>query len=75
MTSAHAEQLKLNPANDDAWNALGEVMWKKKDMQSARKCFESACESVVSLILLIESEDQRRTPQLVDRREADWRTE
>ena len=39
-------QLKLSPNNDKAWVALGEVMWKKKDLISAKKCFDSAIQSV-----------------------------
>jgi hypothetical protein len=29
--------------------ALGEIMWKKKDVETARKCFESALQSVIPL--------------------------
>jgi len=38
--------VKLNQANDQAWVELGEIMWKKRDIQAAKKCFESANQNV-----------------------------
>ncbi|CEO98712.1 hypothetical protein PBRA_006826, partial [Plasmodiophora brassicae] len=34
--------VRQDPALYDAWNCLGECYWKKRDMPSARSCFESA---------------------------------
>lgn len=36
--------VKLCPNDVDAWNALGDVFWKKKDRSSAADCFRRACE-------------------------------
>ncbi|CAM9794736.1 unnamed protein product, partial [Phaeothamnion confervicola] len=34
--------VKLNPAEVDAWNALGHCFWKKGDLKAARECFLDA---------------------------------
>lgn len=39
-------QVKLSPTNDQMWVELGEIMWKKKDIQAAKKCFETAQQNV-----------------------------
>jgi hypothetical protein len=52
--------LKLNPTNDQAWNALGEVMWKKKDYPSARKCFESAFQNALYVFTIIRIQKVKR---------------
>eukprot|EP00357_Protocruzia_adherens_P017790 CAMPEP_0114997670 /NCGR_PEP_ID=MMETSP0216-20121206/15039_1 /TAXON_ID=223996 /ORGANISM="Protocruzia adherens, Strain Boccale" /LENGTH=411 /DNA_ID=CAMNT_0002362099 /DNA_START=217 /DNA_END=1452 /DNA_ORIENTATION=- len=39
---ALSKSVKLNPQNNDAWNTLGHIFWKKKDYTSSRKCFETA---------------------------------
>ncbi len=36
--------VKLDPSNIDAWNCLGECMWKNADLKTAKQCFESALE-------------------------------
>jgi hypothetical protein len=39
-----ASAVKLDPSNIDAWNCLGECMWKSADLKTAKHCFESALE-------------------------------
>lgn len=38
--------VKLNPNFVDAWNELGECLWKKQDLIGAKNCFESALQKV-----------------------------
>lgn len=37
-----SKAVKLDPANVDAWNCLGQCFWKKKDLAAARDCFNGA---------------------------------
>ncbi|CDW76195.1 tetratricopeptide repeat protein 5 [Stylonychia lemnae] len=37
-----SKSIKLMPTKQEAWDALGHVYWKKRDLASARKCFEDA---------------------------------
>lgn len=38
--------VKLNPKLVDAWNCLGECLWKKGDVEAAKNCFTGALEHV-----------------------------
>ena len=38
------KSIKLLPTQQEAWDALGHVYWKKKDLASAKRCFEGALE-------------------------------
>ncbi len=35
-----SKSIKLMPTKSEAWDALGHVYWKKKDLEQAKKCFE-----------------------------------
>ena len=53
--SKEAEELlskavKLDPANIDAWNALGQCFWKKGDLTGARNCFDGALGQKVNAV-------------------------
>mmetsp|Transcript_5416 Transcript_5416/g.4966 ORF Transcript_5416/g.4966 Transcript_5416/m.4966 type:complete len:117 (+) Transcript_5416:91-441(+) len=37
-----SKAIKLLPTKQEAWDALGHVYWKKKDLMSAKKCFEGS---------------------------------
>jgi tetratricopeptide (TPR) repeat protein len=37
---------KLDPANTDAWNNLGECFWKRGDLASAKMCFEQGLSAI-----------------------------
>ena len=52
-------QVKLNPALADAWLCLGNCIWKKGDLSSAKNCFTLALSKVIADIgfLLILSTD------------------
>ena len=39
-----SKSLKLMPTKKEAWDALGNVYWKKRDLDAAKKCFESSLE-------------------------------
>lgn len=39
-------QVKLNPSLGDAWLCLGNCIWKKGDLPSARNCFSLALSKV-----------------------------
>ena len=39
-----SKSIKLLPSNTKAWDALGHVYWKKRDIQQAKKCFEGSIE-------------------------------
>lgn len=39
-----SKALKLNPVDVECWNTLGHMLWKKKDYEGAKKCFEGALE-------------------------------
>ncbi len=39
-------QVKLDPRNADAWNALGANYWKKGDVVNAKSCFEGGATQV-----------------------------
>ena len=39
---ALGKSVKLNPAQMDAWNVLGEVFYLKKDYPQSKRCFESS---------------------------------
>ena len=39
-----SKSLKLIPTNREAWDALGQVYWKKNDLAAAKNCFESSLE-------------------------------
>ena len=39
-----SKSIKLCPNKWEAWDALGHVYWKKRDLQSAKKCFEGCLE-------------------------------
>ena len=38
------KSIRLDPKNSDAWSALGEVFYTKKDYTQARRCFEGSLE-------------------------------
>ena len=37
---ALSRSIKLDPKSTDAWNAMGECYWKKRDFDMCRNCFE-----------------------------------
>jgi tetratricopeptide (TPR) repeat protein len=39
-----SKSIKLMPGKHEAWDALGHVYWKKRDIPAARKCFEGCLE-------------------------------
>ena len=39
-----SKSIKLMPTKQEAWDALGHVFWKKRDLEQARKCFEGSLE-------------------------------
>jgi Flp pilus assembly protein TadD len=39
-----SKAIKLMPSKGDAWDALGHVFWKKRDLEQAKKCFEGSLE-------------------------------
>ena len=41
-----SKALKLNPALIEAWNELGECLWKKGKVRDAKNCFENALKHV-----------------------------
>ncbi len=41
-----SKSIKLMPTKQEAWDALGHVYWKKKDLTQAKKCFEGSIEQV-----------------------------
>ena len=43
---ALSRAVKLDPLLVDAWNALGECLWKKGDIEAAKNCFTGALEHV-----------------------------
>lgn len=44
-----SKAIKLLPSKYEAWDALGHVYWKKRDLPLAKKCFEGSLEQVISL--------------------------
>jgi lipoprotein NlpI len=36
--------MKLNPYHTDSLNTLGHILWKKKDYNAAKQCFETVIE-------------------------------
>eukprot|EP01147_Barroeca_monosierra_P010684 gene10684-2783_t len=38
------KSVKLDPKKIDAWNLLGEVLWRKGDVFESKRCFEAALE-------------------------------
>lgn len=45
--------VKLNPSHVDAWNELGDCLWKKHDLLGARNCFESALQKVLTIFKVL----------------------
>ena len=43
---ALSRAVKLNPLLVDAWNDLGECLWKKGEIEDAKNCFTGALEHV-----------------------------
>jgi len=39
-----SKSIKLLPTKQEAWDALGHVYWKKRDLVQAKKCFEGSLE-------------------------------
>lgn len=39
-----SKAIKLLPTKFEAWDALGHVYWKKRDLASAKRCFEGSLE-------------------------------
>lgn len=39
-----SKSIKLMPTKKEAWDALGHVYWKKRDIEQSKKCFEGALE-------------------------------
>ena len=39
-----SKSIKLMPSKFEAWDALGHVYWKKRDLSGAKKCFEGSLE-------------------------------
>lgn len=39
-----SKSIKLMPSKHEAWDVLGHVYWKKRDLTAARKCFEGSLE-------------------------------
>ena len=37
-----SKSIKLLPSKTEAWDALGHVYWKKRDILSSKKCFEGS---------------------------------
>ena len=54
---ALSRAVKLDPLLVDAWNCLGECLWKKGDVEAAKNCFTGALEhvrtSVLNLLILL----------------------
>ena len=46
-----SKSIKLMPTKQEAWDALGHVYWKKRDLVSSKKCFEGSLEQVWPLPL------------------------
>lgn len=44
-------QVKLNPSLADAWLCLGNCIWKKGDLASAKNCFSLALNKVIFNII------------------------
>lgn len=38
------KSVKLFPKDYEAWNTLGDILWKKKDFPGSKKCFDQAME-------------------------------
>lgn len=39
-----SKSIKLMPTKSEAWDALGHVYWKKRDLEQSKKCFEGSLE-------------------------------
>jgi len=39
-----SKSIKLMPTKTEAWDALGHVYWKKRDIEQSKKCFEGSLE-------------------------------
>lgn len=39
-----SKSIKLMPTKTEAWDALGHVYWKKRDVEQSKKCFEGSLE-------------------------------
>lgn len=39
-----SKAIKLMPTKAEAWDALGHVYWKKRDLEQSKKCFEGSLE-------------------------------
>lgn len=39
-----SKSIKLMPTKKEAWDALAHVYWKKRDIEQAKRCFESSIE-------------------------------
>ena len=39
-----SKSIKLLPTKNEAWDALGNVYWKKRDIMQSKKCFEGSLE-------------------------------
>jgi len=39
-----SKSIKLMPTKNEAWDALGNVYWKKRDIEQSKKCFEGSLE-------------------------------
>ena len=50
-----ARQVKLDPKNADAWNALGLNYWKKQDLVAAKACFEGGATQVLLCVCVLSS--------------------
>lgn len=45
-----SKSIKLMPSKYEAWDALGHVYWKKKDLPASKKCFEGSLQQVYYLV-------------------------
>ena len=49
---ALARAVKLDPLLVEAWNSLGECLWKKGDIEAAKNCFTGALEHVICNLII-----------------------
>ena len=48
-----SKSIKLMPTKQEAWDALGHVYWKKRDLESSKKCYEGSLQQVTTIHELI----------------------
>lgn len=51
-----SKAIKLMPTKQEAWDALGHVYWKKRDLMSSKECYEGSLKQVRYALVVISSE-------------------